>query len=253
MSFRTNPLFRISIKDLYESELVEEGNIYSLKNNEGVFYNLVLIQGYLIETSEIKGREDQTINKLFVNDFSAGIWVHTSDPSLLQDISPWDFIEVIGTVEFLPNEEGNSLELFIRPQMIKTLNDPNNEILHVFETKVQKKNYPQIMTKMNYRRQQETEIQYREIKETEKDVSKITSNDTEVNAAGVEDQIDLNSMIIKIIKENDSGEGVALEIIKKSLDQTHPTEENELEDLIFNLQMEGDLYEPTFRRYRVND
>jgi RPA family protein len=198
MSFRTNPLFRISIKDLYESELVEEGNIYSLKSNEGVFYNLVLIQGYLTETSEIKGREDQIINKLFVNDFSAGIWVHTSDSSLLQDISQWDFIEVIGTVEFLPNEEGNSLELFIRPQIIQTLNDPNNEILHVIETKVQKKNYPQIMAKMNYRSQQETDSQYREIKETEKDVSHIISNDTEGSTAGDEDQQDLDSMIIKI-------------------------------------------------------
>jgi RPA family protein len=253
MSFRTNTLFRISIKDLYESELIEEGNIYSLKNNEGIFYNLVLIQGYLIETSEIKGREDQTINKLFVNDFSAGIWVHTSDSNLLQDISQWDFIEVIGTVEFLPNEEGNSLELFIRPKKIQLLNDPKNEILHVFDTKVQKKNYPQILEKMKYRSQQETDSQYREIKETEKDVSAITSNDTEGSTAGDEDQQDLDSMIIKIIKENDSGEGVALEIIKKKLDQTHPTDENELEDLIFNLQMEGDLYEPTFRRYRVND
>ena len=61
------------------------------------------------------------------------------------------------------------------------------------------------------------------------------------------------SMIIDIIKANDTGEGVALDIIKMNLDKSHPIEENELEDIIFNLQMEGDLYEPTFRKYRVND
>lgn len=255
MSFRTSPLLRISIKDLYQSKLIEEGNIYSLKNEEGIIYNLVLIQGFITEISEIKGREEQIIHKLFINDYSAGVWIHTSDKKLIQAINLWDFTEVMGSVEFFPNFENDYLELFIRPQTIELIEDLNTEILHIIDSQTQKKSYPQILSKIRFRTQQDHQIidknNYNALKSTEEDT--LSSMDGPEEIEDDNSKNNRESMIIEIIKANDTGEGVALDIIKMNLDKIHPIEENELEDIIFNLQMEGDLYEPTFRRYRVND
>ncbi|OLS22850.1 MAG: hypothetical protein HeimC3_27930 [Candidatus Heimdallarchaeota archaeon LC_3] len=260
MSFNTSSLLRININDLYQSDLIEEGNVYSLKNNKGLLYELILIQGYIIELSEISGRENQIIFKFFVNDYSAGVWIHTSDEHLIQDMKSWDFIEVMGSVEFLPNNDDNTMELFIRPTTIVKLEDPQKELLHIMDTNLQKKYYPEMVKKINasssYQREY-VKVDSSSVPETlltNVVHAETTQLNNEKNLESLNDsEQSFESIIISIIKNEDSSDGVALETIKMKLDEIRSLEENELEDIIFNMQMEGDLYEPTFRRYKVND
>ncbi|HKZ39389.1 MAG TPA: hypothetical protein VJ044_00415, partial [Candidatus Hodarchaeales archaeon] len=62
----------------------------------------------------------------------------------------------------------------------------------------------------------------------------------------------LEDKIITIIKTMDSGSGVSLEDIVNSLEKSSKVNIDAVENLIFDLQMQGTIFEPSWRTYKYS-
>jgi RPA family protein len=275
MSFRRSPYLRIQIKDLYNATINFDGTGYTLIDSSGLTFEYIIVCGTVTEKKEISNNDGRFIYQLLLDDQTGAIWVNTTDKETTSHINLWDNAEVIGSLEFLPDKTSTSIELNIRPINIQTIIDPYKYVLHTLDARIQKKLYPELIRKLDSF-QKATERFLKEVA-VEKEVEVGTTNgfkeessieDTEslqLDSINYEDPLfqdketssqtatGLEEYIIKVLSSEDHGEGVSFERIKQLLIQSKGIDEVELEDTIFNMQMEGTIFEPTWRVYRLSE
>ncbi len=150
--------------------------------------------------------------------------------AVIEKANKGDVVRFVGKIK-----EYNE-ERYLVPEIIFPLKDKNWMIVHALKTR-----------KMFA----ESETQQVETQENEKNSESKTESVEKIKISEEKKEEDENmpEKILKIIKENDSGEGAPLElIIKKS-----GLDEESAKNLIVGLLKSGDLFEPTKKHLKVLD
>src|SRR3972149_872234 len=109
------PLIRARIQDFYRASVEFDGTSYTLRDDSGLVLTNALIMGFVTTIEESVNRDGLPLYHLLIDDSSGSIWVYTADEVLIHDIQIWDQVEVIGTIEFQPEEDGKRVVLLVRP------------------------------------------------------------------------------------------------------------------------------------------
>lgn len=178
---------------------------------------------------------------LKIDDGTGSLWIKTSS-SKAEDLKKWDFIRVIGTIN-LDTSNGKDYELMVISDAINKVTDYNWELVHILEsqktqsTKHINKPSAQKVTNENLTRGSPDNLKSANKKETE-------SEDSSSNIETISQKIE------RILRENDSGNGVEFSVIMGNLGDV---DESEVDDLLFELAYEGKVYQPRPDYYRIMD
>ena len=273
MSNRTKaPTFRLQIQQLYEAEVVNKGSNYSLKSDTGLFYHDIMICGIITEFEP--KNQDKGIFKVLLDDTTGSIWIDVQNYKFKDKLSLWKSFEIYGTIQ-AAKSSNNTFELSLVPHAIIPIMDPQKELLHALDASYQTLHAKEIFARYENVDNITVEPEYSEgsqqrfSQHTGNDEeeffytedadnnfsggmeSNTDSNNTDENSS--DSHTDIETQIIKIIRKEDSGKGVSFDSIREQLEKIKHLEISELEDVIFDLQMEGTIFEPTWRVYRLSE
>jgi RPA family protein len=219
---------KIKIKDIVEGEYVKgssrwEPNLIITPLNEKI--SRVRVLGTVVSRFI---SEDQKYGSITLDDGSDTIAarVFRSDVELIDDIKPGDIVDTIGKVKEYNEEK------YINLESAKKVEDPNWELVRKLE----------LLLKEN-RARGEKKIEVSEEEEVPVEVSE------EKAKLEVEEEVvieDSKIVVLNLIEELDSGEGVKYITL---LNESGLTDE-ELENILNELMGDGDIYEPKIGRFK---
>ncbi len=187
--------YKMLLKDIHSGNFTEDGFLL-IGSKQIIRVNIVatVVSKYI--------SEDGKFGSITLDDGTDTIRVRFfEDTSQIENIEVGDIVRVIGRLRKYEDE------VYIVPEIIRVLDDPNYEIINKLEA-----------------------IKHRVI------VSKpeeIVEEEIEIITSPKED-------VIKAIKELDMGEGVEIKQIAEALN----IEEKVIEDIVAELMADGDVYEP---------
>lgn len=232
---------KTNLKQLVEGKYVK---------GEGFESNYVLTpSGLKVSRARIMG----TVMTKFVNDEGTYGFVVLDDETetirakvfkslkLIEKIGPGDLVDVIGKVREYDDE------LYVMPEIIRKVEDPNFFLLRKAELLEQKKNLDKIKEKVLSLKKQTSDLE--EIKklaqaesidpETVEAIVQSAEN-KEIEPEKEADKESLKELVLNVIEKLDEGTGAEYSaIIKES-----KLEEPQVEDVINDLLGEGTCYEP---------
>ncbi|HDI10633.1 MAG TPA: hypothetical protein ENF65_02670 [Euryarchaeota archaeon] len=205
MAFRREIAFKLYLKEISNGKYDKEERVLTLSN--GLKVRRVHVIGTVV--SKYEGKEKNYL-ALTIDDGSDTIRLKVwgEDIPKLASIEIGDTVDVIGRIR----EYGG--ELYISPEIVRKIEDPNFEILRELE-----------MIKSYVSRRGKTE---------------------ELEVEMVPEEIDKREQLLRLIEEKDYGEGVSMDTLFEELG----LDEEELSDLIIELLNEGEIYEPKPGVYR---
>ena len=180
---------------------------------------------------------------LKIDDGTGSMWIRSSSPHC-EDLKKWDFIRTIGYIT-LDTNNGKDYEIMIIAESVNKETDPNWELVHVIESlkRSNKKQKPSNKTKQRNKSTSNTNTGVmKQDTETSTDESGLEGETSEMES--------LAQKIERILRENDSGNGVEFSFILKAVGDT---DESEVDDILFELAYEGKVYQPRPDFYRIMD
>lgn len=272
-NYKKAPAFRLQIKQLYEAEVVHKGSSYVLKSIAGMNYNDIVLCGII--TAFEPQNQPNNYFKVLIDDTTGSIWLDVRNYQFKEKLSLWKLFEIYGTIQILESSN-DTFELSLIPQAIIPITDPHKELLHALDASYQTLHTKEIFLKyessaggINSRSEFSEDSLGRSHKNIDTDNEEFLFsenaddsllNDTEFGIADnnqetsdTDSHTNIETQIIKIIRKEDTGKGVSFDSIREQLEKTKHLEISELEDIIFDLQMEGTIFEPTWRVYRLSE
>lgn len=176
---------------------------------------------------------------LKIDDGTGSIWVQVSNKNS-EELQKWDFIRVIGYI-LLDTSNGKEYEVTIMAEGVVKILEKEWELVHILEStrnkpKRKQSNISEVKPKQS--------SQDRDSKESSDESSDQESTN---NQKGIES---LTQKIERILRENDSGNGVEFSTI---LSLSGVTDESEVDDILFELAYEGKVYQPRPDYYKIMD
>ena len=162
-------------------------------------------------------------------------------------ISLFDNVETGSEVDLIGKVKEYQGELFVLPEIIRNIEDPNEEILRFLELKDHKKDWDNKRTSVL--KEQKLVSDLEELKkimserygiDPEETEAILSTVDKDVNENPKEQKTSPKETLMKIISENDSGEGCEYSVlIEKS-----GLEEDEIDSAVQELLDDGTCFEP---------
>ncbi|UCE13622.1 MAG: hypothetical protein JSV04_00250 [Candidatus Heimdallarchaeota archaeon] len=205
---RRTPYRRIRIETINRSELLrDDEDRWRLSSPSGIQIFRVWIMGIITE----KYTGENNYVGLKVEDGSGGIVVKTWDGRLDQ-FQKWDKIETLGQIQI--SERGEEIDVFLVPDIIKTISDDNWFIVH--------------RLKIVQQNQRPTTIE----------VKPATVKGIEIGVPSIED---LKIKLKEVVKKVDKGEGVSYDQL---VDMFPDIDEIQIDEAITELLESGEFFEP---------
>ncbi len=178
-----------------------------------------------------------------IDDGTGSLWIKTTS-RIAESLKKWDFIRVLGYVN-LDTSNGKDYELMVISDGIYKVNDYNWELVHILESLHNRAKKKAIKPSNKKSLEPSTTTK---IKASEKD------NETSEEPIADEEQItgleSIAQKIERILRENDSGNGVEFSVIMGILGSV---DESEVDDVLFELAYEGKVYQPRPDYYKIMD
>ena len=174
-----------------------------------------------------------------IDDGTGSIWIRSSSRTA-ETLQKWDFIRVIGYLS-LDTSNGKDYEVTIYGEGIAKVEDKEWELVHILESlrsRSTKKKSPGIGTR--------TEPNEQDHSNEEDSVDQAFEDEENSDESSTTDS--LTQKIERILRENDSGNGVEFSVILKL---SGVTDESEVDDILFELAYEGKVYQPRPDFYKI--
>ncbi len=219
---RRNPAKKLWIRDIVNAEFHRGTDANYIITPLGERATRVRVLATVVDK-----RIGEKVGHILLDDATETIRVRAFNEQmeLIAKVNIGDIVEVIGKVKEYDNE------IYINPEIVRVVNDPNYELLRKLELTI--KDY---------------ELK-KKLKE-EKIVETWTISEEKIDSSQEEKEEDrmeqLKIMVLNLIEELDSGDGVKYITL---LEKTKLSEE-ELEDVLTELMNEGSVYEPTLGRFK---
>ncbi len=221
---RRNPAKKLWIKDIVNAEFHRGTDANYIVTPLGERATRVRVLATVVDK-----RIGEKVGHILLDDATETIRVRAFNEQieLIAKVNVGDIVEVIGKVKEYDNE------IYINPEIVRVVNDPNYELLRRLELTI--KDY-----ELKKKLKEEKEVWT--IKE-----EKIEKSPREEPKEEYEDRMEqLKMIVLNLIEELDTGDGVKYITL---LEKTKLSEE-ELEDVLTELMNEGSIYEPTLGRFK---
>lgn len=238
MSFRRDSYSILRIGTILQGTVkVDRSPLLYLNQN-----NLVkLIKIYGIITDKVLNDEisvdSSKAGYLFkVDDGTGAVWVKSSSFNA-ETLKKWDFVRIIGSID-LDISDGKTYEIVVEAQAIQKVTNKNWELVHILES--------------NNNKQSAKSSKKQISKSPKPDENESPSTDSFIDEQEQETpgQETLPAKIERILRENDTGNGVEIETILKLAGEV---DEQEVDDILFELAYEGKVFQPKPDYYRIMD
>ena len=180
---------------------------------------------------------------LKIDDGTGSIWIRTSSPHA-DELNKWHFIRTIGYIN-LDTSNGKDYELMLFSESVNKVSDANWELVHVLESQKGTNKKRKSSNTSNNKNQSISDTGDTSLNQD--DAS--TQEESPLEDETVEMET-LAQKIERILRENDSGNGVEFSFI---LNAVGDIEESEVDDILFELAYEGKVYQPRPDFYRIMD
>jgi RPA family protein len=206
--------YKMWIKDVVEGTYTEDGFI----NFHDLQANRVRILGTVV--MKFIG-DDRRYGFFILDDSTETIRVRSFEDTvgLIDKVNVGDIVDVVGRIRKYDNE------IYVIPEIVKKIDDPNFELLRKLELISQDKRFRAVVKKEDvYPLPEPTQ-----------------ASDSTVGETVEEDVVESpKQKVIKLIKELDKGDGVNSE----SLISRSGLDENVVENIINDMMNDGDIFEP---------
>lgn len=178
-----------------------------------------------------------------IDDGTGSLWIRTAS-NTSENLKKWDFTRVLGYLN-VDTSNGKDYEIMASTEGLYKIEDYNWELVHILECvrNKTKKDNPKISPKELVSQNQSANMNKTE---SDSEISDDSKN-LDVQENGLES---ISQKIEKILRENDSGNGVEFSVIMGNLGNI---DESEVDDILFELAYEGKVYQPRPDYYRIMD
>lgn len=202
------------------------------------FYGLITDKTLDDSINQDTGKTDYLLK---IDDGTGSLWVKTSSLKA-EELKKWDFIRVIGSIN-LDTSNGKDYELTVVSDAISKVTDHNWELVHILEAK---KSQSAKTTTKSPTQKTTKESLTKSLPDQSKTANKQSTNSEDSSS----DSESISQKIERILRENDSGNGVEFSVILGNLGEI---DESEVDDILFELAYEGKVYQPRPDYYRIMD
>ncbi len=178
-----------------------------------------------------------------IDDGTGSIWVKSSSFQN-EDLNKWDFVRILGSIN-LDTSNGKDYEVIIEANAIQKVTDHNWALVHILETIRQQKK-----TKETHGSNKNLKKAQTNMDEDQSDLDAVPPPDENDSTDDSSDMENLAQKIERILRENDTGNGVEFSVIMKNAGEV---DESEVDDILFELAYEGKVYQPRPDYYRIMD
>ncbi len=223
---KRNPAKKLWIKDIVNAEFHRGLDANYIVTPLGERATRVRVLATVVDK-----RIGEKVGHILLDDATETIRVRAFNEQieLIAKVNVGDIVEVIGKVKEYDNE------IYINPEIVRVVHDPNYELLRRLELTI--KDY-ELKKKLKEEKEEWT-IKEEKIEEVPKEEKEEKEE--------YEDRMEqLKIMVLNLIEELDKGDGVKYITL---LEKTKLSEE-ELEDVLAELMNEGSIYEPTLGRFK---
>lgn len=240
MSFRRDSYSIVRLNTLLSGSIkVDRSSLLYLDQNNPVKF--IKTYGTIVDKALDDGDPNSNGNNYLIkiDDGTGSVWIKANSIHAAE-LKKWDFVRVIGYI-LLDTSNGKDYDLSIFAEAIKKVENKNWELVHILEaqqTKGRQKTKNSSKKTNGQESNQEGEVKPNEVAE----VSNMLEEPEEP------EEESLTSKIEKILRENDSGNGVEFSVILKL---AGTVEESEVDDILFELAYEGKVYQPRPDFYKI--
>lgn len=245
MSFQRDPFLICKVSQILSSKIATYSEttpiLIDSKTEEPI--NFVKLYGIITDKlSEINDSNPEfSIYYLKLDDGTGAIWLKSNSPFMI-DIQKWDFVQVIGNLilEILDN---GLFDVIINPESITQMEDKSWELVHNLDVKlIHSKAVKPKKAKANREESKPS---------NSPEIARSSTNNSNSKPKSESPKLDtLTDRIEKILRTNDSGDGIEFSEIVKLLENTN---DSEVDDILFELAYEGRVYQPKPDYYKIMD